>query len=266
MTKVDPGQIEQVIVNLVVNARDAMPRGGKFYIETRKVVLDRKYAKSHPVVIPGDYVMLVISDTGFGMTDVVKAKIFDPFFTTKSEGKGTGLGLSTVYGIIKQSSGYIWVYSEEGKGTSFKIYLPRVVEEADDFVRKEDITEIPRGHETLLVVEDEDGVRNMACKVLKQQGYEVIEADSGGNAYIICKKLKRPVDLVITDIIMPHMSGAELINKLNETWPDLKVLYMSGYTEDAIVHHGVLKTGIPFLNKPFRPIEIALKVREVLDN
>ena len=210
--------------------------------------------------------MLVISDTGYGMTDEVKAKIFDPFFTTKAEGKGTGLGLSTVYGIIKQSNGYIWVDSEEGKGTSFKIYLPRVVEKADEFIRKEDITEIPRGQETLLVVEDEDGVRSMACKVLKQQGYEVIEADSGGNAYMICKKLKKPVDLVITDIVMPHMGGAELIEKLNETWPDLKVLYMLGYTEDAIVNHGVLNADIPFLHKPFRPFEIALKVREILDN
>ncbi|MBA7517292.1 Sensor kinase CckA [subsurface metagenome] len=170
MVKVDPGQIEQVIVNLVVNARDAMPRGGKFFIETRKAVLDRKYAKSHPVVIPGDYVMLAISDNGCGMTAEVKAKIFDPFFTTKTKEKGTGLGLSTVYGIIKQSNGYIWFYSEEGKGTSFKIYLPRVVEEADEFVRKEAVPGMPRGNETLFVVEDEDGVRNLACNVLKQQG------------------------------------------------------------------------------------------------
>ncbi|MDP8240055.1 MAG: PAS domain S-box protein [Candidatus Hatepunaea meridiana] len=264
--KVDPGQIEQVIVNLVINARDAMSLGGKLTVETQNAVLGDEYANLHSEVISGDYVMLTVSDTGHGMTDEIKEKIFDPFFTTKGEGQGTGLGLSTVYGIIKQSNGHIWVYSEVEQGTSFKIFFPRVIEEAVELVRKEEITEAPRGTETILVVEDEDGVRNMACKILKLQGYEVIEADSGGTAYMICQIMKKPVDLIVTDVIMPYMSGSELVDKLREMWPDVKVLYMSGYTVNSIVHHGVLAPGIPYMQKPFRPLEIALKVREVLDS
>ena len=234
--------------------------------ETHNTHLDEQYTSSHPEVTPGEYVMLAISDTGSGMTDEIKAQVFDPFFTTKVEGKGTGLGLSTVYGIVKQSGGNIWVYSEPGKGTAFKIYLPRVTEKADKLVDKAEISDAPRGTETVLVVEDEDGVRNLVCRVLKMQGYNVIEAQNGGEAYLICQKMNEPVDLVITDVVMPRMSGAEFVDRLREIWQDFKVLYMSGYTDDAIVQHGVLQSGTNYLQKPFRPLDIALKVREVLES
>ena len=223
--KADPGQMEQVIINLAVNARDAMPKGGKLTIETQDVELDEKYAKSHADITPGPHVMLAISDTGSGMTNEVKAQIFDPFFTTKSMGEGTGLGLSTVYGIVKQSGGSIWVYSEVGVGTAFKIYLPKVEEVAEEFVREVGVAELPRGTETVLVVEDEDGVRHLACRVLKRQGYTVLEARTGGDAYLLCQKREKPVDLVITDVIMPNMGGVELVEKLREIWTDFKVLY-----------------------------------------
>ena len=261
----DPGQIEQIIVNLAVNARDAMPDGGKLTIETQNVELDEEYVSTHTGVIPGSYVMLAISDTGCGMTEETKSQIFDPFFTTKKEGEGTGLGLSTVYGIVKQSGGNIWIYSELEKGTTFKIYLPMVSEKAEKFSLSEDIYEMPRGTETVLVVEDEDGVRRLACRVLKQQGYTVLEARTGEDAYLMCHKHEKPVDLVLTDVIMPNMGGAELVEKLRELWQDFKVLYMSGYTANTIAHRCVLDQDEPYLQKPFRPIDIAWKVRRVLD-
>lgn len=261
----DPGQISQIIINLAVNARDAVPDGGKLTIETQNVKLDEEYAATHPDVTPGQYVMLAISDTGAGMTDEVKAQIFEPFFTTKGEGKGTGLGLSTVYGIVKQSGGSIWIYSELGVGTTFKIYLPMVSEKEDKLTLKPDYVELPRGTETILVVEDEDGVRKLTCRTLKQLGYKVIEAENGGEALMICKELEKPVDLVLTDVIMPKVSGAVLIKNLQEIWSDFKVLYMSGYTANAIAHSGILDHDKPYLQKPFRPIDLAKKVRSVLD-
>ena len=261
----DPGQIEQIIVNLAVNARDAMPDGGKLTIETQNVELDEEYTGAHAGVIPGSYVMLAISDTGCGITEEAKAQIFDPFFTTKKEGEGTGLGLSTVYGIVKQSGGNIWIYSELEKGTAFKIYLPMVSEKAEKFSSSEDILKMPYGTETVLVVEDEDSVRRLACRVLKQQGYTVLEARTGGDAYLMSQKREKSVDLVITDVIMPSMGGTELVEKLRELWPDFKVLYMSGYTANVITHRCLLDPDRPYLQKPFRPLDIAWKVRRVLD-
>ncbi len=262
----DPGQIEQVIINLSTNARDAMPGGGKMVIETQNIELDEEYADKHPDVTPGPHVMLAISDNGCGIKENVKSHIFEPFFTTKEEGKGTGLGLSTVYGIVKQSGGNIWVYSELDKGTTFKIYLPMVTQEADELSREADVSEAPRGTETILLVEDEEGVRKLAVRILKGQGYKVLEAESGVDALLICQKMQKPVDIVITDVVMPNMSGSEFVEKLREFWSDFKVLYMSGYTANAIAHSGVLDPDKPYLQKPFRPIDLALKVRSVLDD
>ncbi|HHE47119.1 MAG TPA: response regulator, partial [Bacteroidetes bacterium] len=262
----DPGQIEQIIINLAVNARDAMPDGGQMVIETQNVELDEEYAKTHADVVPGPHVMLAISDTGCGMTDEVRMQIFDPFYTTKEEGKGTGLGLSTVYGIVKQSGGNIWVYSEPGKGTAFKVYLPMVAKEADKLSLDADMGDLPRGTETILVVEDEDGVRKLACRSLKKQGYKIIQAANGGEALMIARELEKPVDLLVTDVIMPHMGGVVLVKNLHEIWPDVKVLYMSGYTANAIAHSGVLDPDKPFIQKPFHPIDLVRKVRKVLDD
>jgi len=262
--KVDPGQIEQVIINLAVNSRDAMPRGGKLTIETADVELDGAYARRHMGVQPGRHVMLSVSDTGVGMSAEVKDRLFEPFFTTKEMGKGTGLGLSTVYGILKQSGGNIWVYSEPGQGTTFKIYLPRVDEPLAE-KREEIIGDIPRGEETILVVEDEETVRKLAMRLLKGQGYKVLEAPDGGKAFLLCEKYKERIDLVLTDVVMPGMSGRELVERLTHIHPEMKVIYMSGYTDNAIVHHGVLYQGIDFLQKPFTLDVLARKVREVLD-
>ena len=209
--------------------------------------------------------MLAISDTGCGMTEEAKSQIFDPFFTTKKEGYGTGLGLSMVYGIVKQSGGNVWVYSELNMGTTLKIYLPMIAEEAKKFSLGEDILEMPRGTETVLVVEDEDGVRRLACRVLKQQGYTILEARTGRDAYLMCQKREKPVDLVITDVIMPNMGGVEFVEKLREIWTDFKVLFMSGYTANAIVHRGELDVHTPYLQKPFHPVAFAMEVRRVLD-
>jgi len=263
--KVDPGQMEQVIVNLAVNARDAMPMGGKLSIETGNVELDKMYCETHANVTPGFYVMLAVSDMGCGMTKDLKTRIFDPFFTTKEVGKGTGLGLSTVYGIIKQSEGHITVYSEPNHGSTFKVYLPRV--EGSEFaIAKSSTSTMPKGCETILLVEDEDVVRELAVRMLVRQGYRVLKARSGNEAYQICLNLDKPVDLVITDVIMPNMGGAELAHRLKELWHDIKVLYMSGYTANAIAHHGVLDSDKAYLQKPFRAAALVQKVREVLDN
>jgi len=262
----DPGQIEQVIINLAINARDAMPGGGKLVIETQNVELDEEYTGKHPEVKPGPHVMLAISDNGCGMKEELKSQIFEPFFTTKEKGKGTGLGLSTVYGIVKQSGGSIWVYSELDAGTTFKVYLPMVTQEADELSREADVSEAPRGTETILLVEDEEGVRKLAVRILKKLGYKVLDAESGVDALVMCQNRKKPVDIVVTDVVMPNMSGAEFIEKLREFWSDFKVLYMSGYTSNAIVHAGVLDKGTPYLQKPFRPVDIARKVRKVLDD
>jgi two-component system cell cycle sensor histidine kinase/response regulator CckA len=264
MIKVDPGQMEQVIVNLAVNAKDAMPKGGKLLLETANAELDEEYTRSHVGMMPGAYVLLSITDTGVGMTEEVREQIFDPFFTTKGKGKGTGLGLSTVYGIVKQSGGDIYVYSEPGKGTTFKIYLPRVFEPPEK-IRQVTREEIFLGKETLLVVEDEDAVRRLAVDILRRQGYTVLEAEAGGEALVICEQEKKPIHLILTDVIMPHMSGPELIERLRQVRKDFKVLYMTGYTDEAIVEHGILEEGIELIHKPFTIQKLSRKVREVLD-
>ena len=264
--KIDPGQIEQVILNLAVNARDAMPSGGKLTIETANVVLDEEYAHTHVGVIPGHYVRLSVSDTGFGMSPEVKGKVFEPFFTTKDKGKGTGLGLSTVYGIVNQSGGDIWLYSEPGHGTTFKIYLPRVEEELDTPHGRDETDSLPRGSETVLLVEDEPLVRDLAHRLLSQQGYNVIEAANGVQALRVAQEhAGEDIHLLLTDVVMPQMGGKELVNQLKILRPDVKVLYTSGYTDDAIVHHGVLEPGTNFLQKPFSPKTLSHKVREALD-
>lgn len=265
--KADPVQLEQVIMNLVVNARDAMPKGGKLTIETSNVYLDQTYATEHMSVEPGTYVMLAISDTGCGMDKDTRQRIFEPFFTTKAQGKGTGLGLSTVYGIVKQSGGNIWVYSEEGRGSTFKIYFPQVREEAEEYRRLTTKPEAPRGSETILLVEDADWVRKLARQLLERAGYRVVEASGAEEAIRIIDTSTNgtKIDLVLTDVIMPGMSGNDMSKQLLTKRPDLPVLYMSGYTDDAIVQHGVLEPGINFIQKPFSPDALALKVREVLD-
>jgi len=265
MVKVDPGQVEQVIVNLVVNAKDAMPQGGKLTIETTNVELDEGYAHTHMGVIPGAYVLLSVSDTGVGMSKEVKEQIFDPFFTTKEKGKGTGLGLSTVYGIVKQSGGDILVYSEVGHGTTFKIYFPRVFEPGEELAKKEAGGEFPRGEETILVVEDDGLVRKLAATILLNQGYTVLEAEEGEEALSVCEQYKKPIHLILTDVVMPHMSGAQFIERLKQVRKDFKVLYMTGYAENAITHHGLLEKGLNLIPKPFTLEKLARKVREVLD-
>jgi signal transduction histidine kinase len=263
--QVDRGQIEQVVMNLVVNARDAIERGGKITIETGNVVLDDAYVSRHSVVAPGAYAMLAVSDTGVGMDEETKERLFDPFFTTKEKGKGTGLGLSTVYGIIKQSNGYIWVYSEPNRGTSFKIYLPRheslLAEEKPDMSP----AALPRGHETILLVEDEELVRVLARDVLRKNGYTVLEARDGADAMGVAVSHRGPIHLMITDVVMPNMGGQEVAFSLAPLLGEMKVLFMSGYTDDAIVRHGILRPGAQFLQKPFRLDAFLRKVREVLD-
>ncbi len=263
--KADPGQLEQILINLAVNARDAMPKGGKMIIETANASLDLKYCMMNPDVEPGSYVMFAISDTGEGMDEDTLAKVFDPFFTTKQEGEGTGLGLATVYGIIKQHNGHIRAYSEIGQGTTFRVYFPRVLEHAEDFVRQTSAGDLPKGTETVLVVEDETMVRKIALKILKRQGYEVLEADCGANALTLVEKTSKHIDLLMTDIVMPKMNGRELAEKLCKRLPDLKVLFTSGYTENVIAHHGVLEKGLHFIGKPYTPLALAKKVRHVLD-
>jgi two-component system cell cycle sensor histidine kinase/response regulator CckA len=261
----DPGQIEQVILNLTVNARDAMPQGGKLTIETANVYLDNQYVKRHTAIQPGNYVMLAVSDTGCGIDAETQSRMFEPFFTTKEQGKGTGLGLSTVYGIVKQSGGNVWVYSEVGKGTTFKIYLPRIdgVKEMDE--ARGTPTELPQGRETVLLTEDEEQVRQMIRIILEMNGYHVLEASGGEEALAIYKQHAGQIDLIMTDVVMPQMSGRELAQSLEILHPNIKVLYMSGYTDDAIVRHGLLDQEIAFLQKPFTPDALMRKVREVLD-
>jgi PAS domain S-box-containing protein len=263
--KADPGQIEQVILNLAVNARDAMLDGGYLTIKTGNVHFDRKLSKRRLVVEPGHYVMLSVSDNGCGMDAETRTHIFEPFFTTKEVGKGTGLGLSTAYGIVKQSGGSVWVYSEVGLGTTFKIYLPRVDEVLEVEESSEDSRAVGRGNETILLVEDEDMVRDLSKEILEAYGYSVIAAPNGQEGLRICKEFEGPIDLMITDVVMPQMSGRELAENIGTLRPDTRVLYMSGFTNDAVVRHGVLDDGMCFIQKPFSPDSLALKAREVLN-
>ncbi|MCI0620867.1 MAG: response regulator [Acidobacteria bacterium] len=264
--KADPGQTEQIIMNLAVNARDAMPQGGKLTIETTNAELDETFARKHMAVKPGPYVMLAVSDNGRGMDAETQSHLFEPFFTTKELGKGTGLGLSTVYGIVKQSGGNIWVYSEPGEGTVFKIYLPRVTETVETWEPSiKDQTEKLTGTETVLVVEDESVVRNLVRSVLQRNGYTVLEANHGEEALRIAIRHQGTIHLMVTDVVLPHMSGRQLAERMATIRSNVRVLYMSGYTDNAIVQYGVLDPGIAFLQKPFTPDALARKVREVLD-
>jgi signal transduction histidine kinase len=264
--KADSGYVGQVLMNLVVNARDAMPDGGKLTIATNNVTLDESYLDTHTGAIAGDYVMLSVSDTGTGMTDEVKAHLFEPFFTTKPLGKGTGLGLATCQTIVQQSGGHIGVYSEVGKGTTFKVYFPRVEQPLNAAARPTQTGPLPRGMETLLVVEDEPSVRHLACGVLEAQGYEVLSASNGQDALHAAREHKgSPIRLAITDVIMPRMDGKMMAESLKTAYPDLKILFTSGYTDDAITHHGVLEAGVEFLPKPYTSATLARKVRELLD-
>jgi PAS domain S-box-containing protein len=264
--KADPGQIEQVLLNLVVNARDAMPHGGRLTIETSNVELDSGYAATHTSVEPGLYVMLTVTDTGCGMDAATQARIFEPFFTTKGPGKGTGLGLATVYGVVKQSGGYIYVYSEPNRGTTFKIYLPQVNAELDKLAPDTGKRRSARGSETILFVEDEQSVRELVRDYLVSAGYCMLEASDGVQALRVAAAHPGPIHMLITDVVMPHLSGPELVAKLSPQRPDLKVLFISGYTDDTVFRHGVLEGGVAFLQKPFNLKALSQKIREVLSN
>jgi len=262
----DPGQLEQVVMNLAVNARDAMPKGGKLIIETCHAVFDDEYVRQHVGATPGRYVVLSVSDTGTGMSKEVKARIFEPFFTTKDVGKGTGLGLSTVYGIVKQHGGHVWVYSEPGGGTTFRVSFP-VRSDAEQAGPKPAASETVdlRGHETVLVVEDDPVVRRSVRRILKQYGYEVIEAADGREGLLAAQQAVGPIRLLLSDVVLPGLDGHELSEKVNLLHPEAKVLFMSGYTDTVIAHHGILEPGVAFIAKPFASEALGKKVREVLD-
>ncbi|MEW6545018.1 MAG: PAS domain-containing protein [Nitrospirota bacterium] len=262
--KADQGQVEQVLMNLAANARDAMPQGGRVTIETTNIEMTEPQRRGQ-VVVPGPYVMLAVSDTGVGMDAATQARIFEPFFTTKTQGKGTGLGLSSVYGIVKQSGGYIFVYSEPGRGTTFKIYLPRVNEEVSPIHEKPSVRVIPRGTETILLVEDEPAIRELVSTELAALGYTVLAARHGFEALLVSNSHEGPIHLLLADVVMPQMSGPELAERLTSSRPDLRVLYMSGYGSESIVHHGIIDPGTAFLQKPFTQETLASKVRAVLD-
>ena len=269
LIEADPGQIQQVIMNLVVNAKDAMPMGGKITIQTANVNLDESYAHDHALgsqLKAGPYVTLSLSDTGIGMNRETREQIFEPFFTTKEKGKGTGLGLSTVYGIVKQSGGYIWCYSEPGKGTTFKIYLPTVNDDGGKAQKRKARQSLPKGSETILVVEDNESLRNLAIRILKKQGYTVLEARDGAHALDVCNKYEGSIELLLSDVVMPGMTGDELQMHVKKMHPGIKVVLMSGYMDDALAKHGVSADKTAFIQKPFTPESLAKKVREVLDS
>ncbi len=262
--KADPSQIEQVILNLVVNARDAMPSGGKIAIETANVELDGAYVLEHLGAKAGNYVMMAVSDTGSGIDEQTIAHIFEPFFTTKELGKGTGLGLSMVYGIVKQSGGSIWVYSEKNRGSTFKVYLPRADEPAQPIAQSTAPVKIAAGNETILLVEDDPMVRELSAEVLQRSGYEVLEAATPALALEVCVRRTGPIQLLLTDVVMPGMNGGELARRVQQLRPDIRVLFMSGYTDNAVLQTGELRSACAFLQKPFTPSALAKKVREIL--
>jgi signal transduction histidine kinase/ActR/RegA family two-component response regulator len=262
--RTDPGQLEQVVMNVVVNARDAMPGGGKLIIETANAQVDQTYAGPNVDLKPGSYVVLAISDTGMGMDPETVTHLFEPFFTTKAPGKGTGLGLATAYGIVKQSGGAISVYSEPGRGTTVKIYLPSAEAKLAAEAAEQEPAAALRGSETILVLEDEARVRKLVCEVLAGRGYHVLEAVRGEEAIRMAKEHKGRIHLLLADVVMPEMSGPQALEQIRARYPNMKVLFMSGYTDEAMVHHGILDSGVPFLQKPFLPETLARKVREVL--
>jgi len=263
--KADPGQIEQVIANLAVNARDAMPRGGRLTIETRNIDIDGEFGRQHGMTVePGAYAVLAMSDTGIGMDEATRRHMFEPFFTTKGPGKGTGLGLSTVYGIVKQSDGFIVVQSEVGYGSCFTIYLPHVAE-ACGIRRGSAGISLRHGGETVLVVEDVAGLRRLITRMLESSGYTVLAAATGDEAVCVLEQYEQSVHLMVTDVVMPGMSGPDLAERGRRIRPEMKVLYMSGYTDDVIVRHGVLEEGMAFVSKPFGTAELVRTIREVLD-
>jgi PAS domain S-box-containing protein len=266
LVKADRSQIEQVVMNLAVNARDAMPKGGRLMIETANVEFDASVSHSPAVVAPGKYVMLAVTDNGCGMDAKTQAHIFEPFFTTKEKGKGTGLGLATVYGVVKQSGGYVWVYSEPGHGTTFKVYLPRIEDEVASAGRERgsQANALPRGSEVVLLVEDEAGVRELAREYLEMSGYTVFVAPDGHTALEMAAKHDGTIHLLMTDMVMPGIGGRELAERVQAARPDIKVLYMSGYTDSAVVHQGVLGTDAPLLQKPFTLATLTVKLREIL--
>jgi signal transduction histidine kinase/CheY-like chemotaxis protein len=263
--KADPGQMEQVLLNLVVNARDAMPDGGRLTIETCNVELDSVSASQHPVMEAGSYVILIVTDTGCGMDAGTQARIFEPFFTTKGQGKGTGLGLATVYGVVKQSGGFIWVYSEVNHGSTFKIYLPQVNADLERGVPEKTSRDAHPGTETILFVEDEESVRELVRDYLGKSGYRVLEAADGVQALEIAAAHRGPIHILVTDVVMPRLSGRELVTRIAAARPEIKILYISGYTDDSIFRHGVLEGGVAFLQKPFNLKDLAQKIRQVLD-
>ncbi|MDO9566111.1 MAG: PAS domain S-box protein [Candidatus Desulfaltia sp.] len=274
--RADSGQINQVIMNLVVNAKDAMsncadsetgrPQGGKLTVETANADLDMNYFREHAITgMPGPYVMLAISDTGIGIDKKTLEHIFEPFFTTKDVGKGTGLGLSTVYGIVKQNNGFVWVYSEPGKGTTFKVYLPKMEGDVEAKEKEQTCVKNLGSSETVLIVEDHEDLRKFSQSVLQMYGYKILEAENGEDALRICEEYEGQIDLMVTDMVMPKMGGKEAADKMQSLYPQIKVLYMSGYTDQAIIHHGVLEPGLNFLEKPFTPEDLARKVRQVLN-
>jgi CheY-like chemotaxis protein len=262
--KFDTGQLAQILMNLAVNARDAMPDGGKLTVETSNIFIDPQYASSHVGLLPGAYVMLSMSDTGTGIPQDIQERIFEPFFTTKGVGKGTGLGLATVYGIVRQSGGGIFVYSEEGHGSTFKIYIPRVADEAVQETLASPPQRLAVGSETILLAEDEELVRSLSRKILEACGYRVIEACDGVEALEILAR-DEEIDLLLTDLIMPRMGGRELAERLQAVRPELPILFASGYTDEAIVRHGVLDSSTNFIQKPFTIDDVARKVRDMLD-